>query len=122
MIGIKTVIVAGEIFSRDLVKKWHQDRFLINAYGPTEYTVFASSFLYTIHKLPANIIGKPIYNTQIHILDTNLNKVPIGTTGEIYIGGAGLARGYVGKPGLTAEKFIANPFAIEIKDGDVNFD
>ena len=55
-------------------------------------------------------IGRPISNTQIHILDTNLNQVPIGTTGEIHIGGAGLARGYVGKPGLTSEKFIANPY------------
>ena len=55
-------------------------------------------------------IGTPIYNTQIHILDEYLNPVPIGMTGEIYIGGVGLARGYLNRAGLTAEKFIPNPF------------
>ncbi|WP_425361109.1 amino acid adenylation domain-containing protein [Candidatus Tisiphia endosymbiont of Stenodema calcarata] len=110
MINIETIVVAGEALSKDLVDKWHQYKFLINAYGPTESTVYASSFLYTTQAYSPNTIGRPIHNTQIHILDSNLNQVPIGTTGEICIGGVGLARGYVGKPGLTSEKFIANPY------------
>ncbi|NDB61543.1 amino acid adenylation domain-containing protein, partial [bacterium] len=87
-----------------------------NVYGPTESTIWSTSNVIS----QANSIGKPIYNTQIYILDSHLNAVPIGVIGEIYIGGVGLARGYIGKAGLTAEKFIANPFVTEDVEGSSN--
>jgi amino acid adenylation domain-containing protein len=88
---------------------------LINNYGPTECTVVATSGTVTPdscrNSLPT--IGRPIANTQIHILDENLQNVPAGTAGEVYIGGAGVARGYLNRPELTAERFIQNPFSTD---------
>jgi amino acid adenylation domain-containing protein len=84
---------------------------VVNNYGPTEYTVVATSGRVPVESreaLPA--IGRPILNTQIFLLDEKLEPVPEGDAGEIYISGAGLARGYHGRPDLTAERFIANPF------------
>src|SRR5438094_1673930 len=86
---------------------------LANNYGPTECTVVASSgFVESANRpriLPS--IGKPIDNTNIYILDENLAQVPIGARGELYIGGAGVARGYRNRPDLTAEKLVPNPFS-----------
>ena len=91
----------------------HPPRHLINGYGPTETTTFASTF--EIHRLADDErpipIGRPIANTQIYILDARGDPVPIGVAGEIYIGGAGVARGYLNRPELTAERFIADPFS-----------
>jgi non-ribosomal peptide synthetase component F len=81
---------------------------IINAYGPTEATVFSSLNHYK--KNGANNIGKPISNVVEYILDSNLKPLPIGAIGELYIGGIGLARGYLNNPELTAQKFISNPF------------
>jgi amino acid adenylation domain-containing protein len=90
---------------------------LVNNYGPTECTVVATSGFVSPHAgantLPT--IGRPIANTEIHILDENLQQVPVGTAGEIHIGGAGVARGYLNRPELTLEKFIRNPFAADDK-------
>ncbi|HVH71591.1 MAG TPA: non-ribosomal peptide synthetase, partial [Candidatus Dormibacteraeota bacterium] len=86
---------------------------LVNNYGPTECTVVATSgYVESAHRpsiLPS--IGRPIDNTHIYILDGNLEPVPVGTIGELYIGGAGVARGYRNRPELTAEKFVPNPFS-----------
>lgn len=91
---------------------------LVNNYGPTECTVVATSGPVPTAQgsevLPS--IGRPISNTQIFILDENLRQVPPGTVGELHIGGAGLARGYLNRPGLTAEKFILNPFSSKAGD------
>ncbi|MBD2040238.1 non-ribosomal peptide synthetase [Microcoleus sp. FACHB-672] len=80
-----------------------------NLYGPTETTIWS-----TISQVESNeqlvSIGRPIANTQIYILDSSLQPVPIGAVGELYIGGAGLSRGYLNRPDLTAERFIPNPF------------
>jgi len=88
---------------------------LVNNYGPTECAVVATSGVVTSqrseHRLPP--IGRPIDNTQVRILDEAMNEVPVGTPGEIYIGGLGVARGYRNRPDLTAERFVPNPF-----DGD----
>jgi len=106
---LKTLITAGESCSEALVKQWSQGRDFYNAYGPTESTVWA-----TVAKLDSEsliTIGKPISNTTIYILDSHLKPVPIGVPGELYIGGDGLAKGYLNQPKLTAEKFIPNPFS-----------
>jgi amino acid adenylation domain-containing protein len=88
---------------------------LVNNYGPTECTVVATSALIAPDRdrdrLPP--IGFPIKNIQIHLLDEELREVPNGVTGEIYIGGAGVARGYRNRPDLNAERFIADPFSAE---------
>ncbi|MFB2923836.1 amino acid adenylation domain-containing protein [Aerosakkonema funiforme] len=86
---------------------------LINSFGVTEATIDSSYFESTDIDLPTDQlvpIGKPFPNTQLYILDANLQPVPIGVTGELYISGAGLARGYFNRPELTTEKFIPNPF------------
>ncbi|GET42319.1 amino acid adenylation [Microseira wollei NIES-4236] len=84
----------------------------INAYGPTEATIGVTLYELTTsdRQLSCVPIGRPIANTQIYILDSHLQPVPIGVNGEIYIGGDSLARGYLNRPDLTAEKFILNPF------------
>jgi amino acid adenylation domain-containing protein len=105
---LQTIIVAGEACSAELIKQWSVGRNFFNAYGPTEATVCA-----TIAKCTNDEkvnIGKAIANTQVYILDENLQPVPVGVSGELHIGGVGLARGYFNRPELTREKFINNPF------------
>ncbi len=109
----ETIISAGESCSKEIAEKWSKNRVLINAYGPTEASIGVSSFhVDHIPEKGASIpIGRPIANDQLYLLDRKMNPVPIGVPGELYIGGAGLARGYLGRPDLTAEKFLPNPFA-----------
>ncbi|NET35554.1 MAG: amino acid adenylation domain-containing protein [Cyanothece sp. SIO1E1] len=106
---LKTVIVGGEACPPDLIKQWSVGRRFFNAYGPTESTVCATVAELTTSDSSA-LIGRPIANTQIYILDTQLQPVPIGVPGELHISSVGLARGYLNQPDLTAQKFIANPF------------
>jgi amino acid adenylation domain-containing protein len=86
---------------------------LINGYGPTENTTFTTCYPMTDVSAPGSSvpIGRPIANTQVYILDAQLQPVPIGIAGELYTGGDGLARGYLNRPELTAEKFIPDPFS-----------
>jgi amino acid adenylation domain-containing protein len=110
--ALQTIIVAGEACPTDLVKRWAPGRRFFNAYGPTETTVWASvSECVADGRTPE--IGKPIINVKIHLLDANLQPEPVGSPGELCIGGVGLARGYLGRPDLTAEKFIPDPFGAE---------
>ncbi|MEO0969340.1 MAG: condensation domain-containing protein, partial [Cyanobacteria bacterium J06639_18] len=85
-----------------------------NAYGPTEATITATVYGPQLSSEAKNTsflpIGRPIANTEIYILDRNLQPVPVGVKGELHIGGAGLAQGYLNRPELTAQKFISNPF------------
>src|SRR5207248_434874 len=99
---------------------------LVHVYGPTETTTFASS--YPIESVPTDAhsipIGRPISNTTIYILDAHRQPTPIGVAGEIYIGGPGVARGYLNRGALTAERFVTDPFSKEAqarlyKTGDV---
>jgi natural product biosynthesis luciferase-like monooxygenase protein/amino acid adenylation domain-containing protein len=107
--GMK-LLCGGEALPSWLLKKLTTPgTTLWNLYGPTETTIWS-----TAKRLDATAqlsIGKPIANTQIYLLDTALQPVPVGATGELHIAGAGLARGYLNRPDLTAERFIANPFA-----------
>ncbi|AOX02682.1 hypothetical protein BJP34_27465 [Moorena producens PAL-8-15-08-1] len=111
----KAFIIGGEALSANHIKFWQkyapQIR-LINEYGPTETVVGCCIYevggkTFSGGNIP---IGRPIANTQIYILDKHLQPVPIGVPGELYIGGDGLARGYLKRPELTSEKFIHNPF------------
>ncbi len=107
------IITGAEPISTDLVTQLlTKSSSVWNLYGPTETTVWSTAYQVQGHeqRIP---IGKPIANTEIYILDAHLQPVPIGVTGELYIGGAGLARGYWHKPDLTAEKFIPDPFSTD---------
>ncbi|MCZ8048652.1 MAG: amino acid adenylation domain-containing protein, partial [Microcystis sp. LE19-41.2A] len=106
---LQTIIVAGEACSEELIKQWARGRNFFNAYGPTETSVCATVEKWADETLKVTI-GRPIANTQIYILDSHLQPVPIGVPGELHIGGMGLARGYLNRPELTQEKFIPNPF------------
>ncbi|WP_265445534.1 non-ribosomal peptide synthetase [Acetivibrio straminisolvens] len=110
-----TVLCGGEALSKELAKQL-LDRCgtLLNVYGPTETTIW-STIAKVEHDTDKITIGKPIANTQVYVLDENMNPVPAGIPGELYIGGDGLARGYLNQPHLTEEKFIKDPF--RNKDG-----
>lgn len=110
---LKVMITAGEKCTAEIVSKWGTGRKFFNAYGPTETTVCASMLHVTKHYRQGPPIGKPINNFQLFILDSKWQAVPIGVAGELCVGGAGLARGYLGRPDLTADKFIPNPFSAE---------
>ena len=106
--ALQTVIAGGEACTVEISDRWATDRRFFNAYGPTEATIWASVAQLQSGEAPS--IGRPVANTQIYLLDTQLQPVPIGVVGELYIGGDGLARGYLNRPELTAERFIPDPF------------
>ncbi len=109
---LKSLILAGETPSLDVVKRWSSNRELFNAYGPTEATVCATIGKWDPNQLPHRLsIGRPIANTQVYILDRHLQPVPVGITGEMYLGGVGIARCYHKKEDLTTQTFIPHPFA-----------
>jgi amino acid adenylation domain-containing protein len=111
--ALRTVIAVGERVSLDNVQRWAPGRRFYNCYGPAEATVTVSGHLCSEHaRYPAlgPPIGRPFANTQLHVLDDRLQPVPVGVDGELCVGGVGLARGYLGRPELTAEKFVPNPF------------
>jgi amino acid adenylation domain-containing protein len=118
------ILSGGEALSEELAKELVlRSASLWNMYGPTETTIWS-----TVQKVSTTVgsiaLGRPIANTQIYILDKLLNPVPIGVPGELHIGGEGLARGYLNRPELSSDKFIPNPFSLDLarrlyKTGDL---
>jgi len=108
--ALQTLVVAGEACAAMQAACWASRCRFINAYGPTETTVCASFGQWDGADSVVSI-GRALSNTQLYVLDEVLEPVPAGVVGELYIGGIGLARGYSNRPGMTAECFIAHPFA-----------
>ncbi|HKR21502.1 MAG TPA: amino acid adenylation domain-containing protein, partial [Pyrinomonadaceae bacterium] len=114
----RAFVIGGDALYADHIAFWRQHApatRLINEYGPTETVVGCC-----VYEVPGEVsfngpvpIGKPIANTQLYVLDRKLQPAPAGVIGELYIGGAGVARGYVGRSDLTAEKFVPDPFSSE---------
>ncbi len=116
--GLRALLFGGEAVDCDAVRRVlanHPPERLLHVYGPTESTTFAS--WYRIEAVPADAatvpIGWPLANTTLYVLDQKMNPVPAGVPGELYIGGDGLARGYLDRAELTAERFVADPFAAQ---------
>ena len=112
--SLREVICSGEALPRELQERFHarQQARLHNLYGPTEAAVDVTAWeCERVCERRSVPIGRPIANIEILILDASLNPVPVGVAGELHIGGIGLARGYAGRPGLTAERFIPHPFS-----------
>lgn len=106
---LRLITVMGEACPPDLVARWRGvvPR-VFNAYGPTEASMWVAGT--DLDGLRPTTIGRPIANTRIHLLDRNLNRVPVGVAGELNIGGIAVTRGYLGRAGLTAERFLPDPF------------
>jgi len=114
--GVRQLLAGGDVLSPRHVRtvlEASDGGVVVNGYGPTENTTFtACNRLSEAIEVDATVsIGRPISNTQIYILDDALQPVPVGVAGELYTGGDGLARGYLQRPRLTAERFVPNPFS-----------
>ena len=119
----RCLVLGGEASSSDWISALQNQAphcKILNHYGPTETTVGVLTYPVRRESFHATItlpLGRPLANTQVYLLDAYLQPVPVGVTGELYVGGNGLARGYLGFPALTAERFIPNPFSTEIEMG-----
>jgi pristinamycin I synthase-3/4 len=103
--------VGGEACSEDLVDRWAPGRRLLNLYGPTELTVLATSAECEAGAGRPPRIGRPLPNSRAWVVDAGMEWLPVGVAGELCLAGAGLARGYVGRPDLTAERFVPDPWS-----------
>jgi amino acid adenylation domain-containing protein len=114
--SVHTLSFCGEALKSRTVQKSYEHkgvRKIVNLYGPTEDTVFSTFTLINKGTSDTPLIGRPITNTQVYLLDRYGNPVPVGVAGELHLAGASLSRGYLNRPDLTAERFIPNPFSRE---------
>jgi thioesterase domain-containing protein/phenylacetate-coenzyme A ligase PaaK-like adenylate-forming protein len=110
---LRIAISGGEVLHRDMAMKFvnQTGAQLYNLYGPTEACIFATAYHFDHKKLDDPLpIGEPVDDTRIYILDANQQPLPVGTVGEVFIGGRGLARGYLNNEEITAQRFIDDPF------------
>ena len=139
--GVKQVLFGGEAVNPESIRRALESGGppgrLLHVYGPTECTTFATFYLVTdVAKDATTIpIGRPIANTTAYVLDKDRNPLPIGVPGELYLGGPGVAQGYLNQPELTGERFVADPFAADktqrlyrtgdivkyLRDGNIEF-
>ncbi|HWK88508.1 MAG TPA: amino acid adenylation domain-containing protein, partial [Longimicrobium sp.] len=110
--ALRNITVAGEALPAELVGRWGVRHRLWNLYGPTEATIWSTAAECGDPARKPDI-GAPIANVRAYVLDDAMEPVPVGAAGELYVGGAGVARGYLGRPALTAERFVADPFGTE---------
>ncbi|MET8771889.1 non-ribosomal peptide synthase/polyketide synthase, partial [Streptomyces sp. NPDC004658] len=108
--GLRTLIVGAEACPAALVDRWAPGRRMVNSYGPTEATVVATWTGPLTAGAGTPTIGRALPHTRVYVLDAALRPVPAGADGELFIGGDAVARGYLGRPGLTAARFVADPF------------
>jgi amino acid adenylation domain-containing protein/non-ribosomal peptide synthase protein (TIGR01720 family) len=119
------LLCGGEALSVELARELKEMHAVLwNLYGPTETTIWSA--LYEVEAVEGTVVplGRPIANTRIYLLDAQLEPVPVGVSGDLYIGGDGLSRGYLNRPGLTAERFLPDPFRLTLgeriyKTGDL---
>ncbi|MDQ3286825.1 MAG: amino acid adenylation domain-containing protein, partial [Pseudomonadota bacterium] len=116
--GLRQLLVGGDVVSAEHVRRVYEampEVRMINGYGPTESTTFAACFAIPRSLVASGStsipIGHPIANTRLYVLDGECQPVPVGVSGELYIGGIGLARGYLGRADLTAERFVPDPWS-----------
>jgi hypothetical protein len=113
---LKMLLIGGEAFPTALASKLRRlvRGQILNMYGPTETTIWSA--VYPVESVQNTVpIGRPVANTTLYILDSHMQPVPIGTSGELYIGGEGVVRGYWNRPDLTAERFVPDPFSDNAK-------
>jgi len=108
-LALECLIVGGEACAPALIAEWSATVRMINAYGPTECSVSATLSA-PLHGAIAAPLGAPLVGTRVYVLDASLEPVPLGAHGELYIAGIGLARGYLGRPAITAERFVPDPY------------
>ena len=109
--ALHTIIAGGEACTAAIAARLSRGRRLFNAYAPTEATVYATTIQFAEGEDRVPPLGWPIANMQVYVLDQQLRPVPIGITGEIHVGGIGLARGYLNQSALTAERFVPDSFS-----------
>jgi amino acid adenylation domain-containing protein len=122
--SLRTLVVAGEALSGATARRWATGRRTINAYGPTEATVCATWFDCIAEGSENPPIGHPLPHVSVYVLDENGRTSPVGEVGEIFVAGAGVARGYLDRPVETAERFVPDPFSADpgarmFKTGDI---